>query len=261
MLLPNLNVAENITIGQRRRLIGPIINWRKTYRDADAALKRLNVSLNLKEKVSNLLASEKQIVDIARALMGEAKLLIMDEPTSALSSAEIKNLFHLVKELKKQGIAIIYISHRLEELSEIADRVTVFRDGRHICTHNMTGDLSTEYLVEQMVGTRIEKQYPHETLVPGEVMLKTVNLNLGGACSNINIEAREREIVGVTGVIGSGMEPLAYALAGVTVADSGEIHVNGNVRSELQRCNKRRHRIHPFRQTRYGSDCRLSCLS
>ncbi len=227
MLLPNLNVAENITIGQRPRIKGPIISWKESYRMAEEILGKLNVKLDMKRKVSDLLASEKQIVDIARALIGNAKLLIMDEPTSALSSGEIKNLFGIIKGLKKQGLAIIYISHRLEELSEIGDRVTVFRDGQNISTHPITSDLNTEFVVEQMVGTRVENQYPHQTIEPGEVKLSTHCLCLPGSYSEISIEAREKEIIGITGVLGSGMEILANTLAGIQNAKSGEIFIDG----------------------------------
>jgi len=228
MLLPNLDVAENITIGHRPMVMVPIVNWKETYRIAEEILGKLNVKLDLKRKVSTLLASEKQIVDIARALLGEAKLLIMDEPTSALSSGEIQNLFKLVKELRRQGIAIIYISHRLEELSEIGDRVTVFRDGKKVSTHVVDKDLHTDFLVEEMVGTRIEEQYPHTPVTPKEVRLKTEGLCLPGTYNDINIEARRGEIVGITGVIGSGMEPLAHSLAGILNERSGQVFIDGN---------------------------------
>ncbi len=226
-LIGNLSVAENIVIESPPRLAGPVISWKKMKGRARGILEQLRVDIDLKRKVRDLPAAEKQIVDIARALAERARVLIMDEPTSALSAGEIATLFQTIERLKSEGIGIIYISHRLEELSEIADRVSVLRDGRNQGTYPVDESLDEDSLVETMVGRRVQEQYPRQRAAAGPAALETRNLTLQNVYSEVSVCLRRGEIVGVTGVVGSGMEPLAYSLAGVLEPDGGSIEVNG----------------------------------
>ena len=225
MLIPNISVAENIMYGEGTRSV--IYNKSAVKDRARSILNRLEVQINTERKVSELQAAEKQIVDIARALAGNVRVLIMDEPTSALSNAEIMRLFSIIRALKTQNVAIIYISHKLEELYEIADRLTILRDGEKIETITITAQTRKEAIVEKMVGRKLESHYPYEEFPSGNILLEAKNLGRSPDYQNVSVAIRQGEILGVTGVLGSGMESLAYTLTGLLPADEGVILRNG----------------------------------
>ena len=225
MLIPNISVAENIMYGEGIRSV--IYNKTSVRASARRILGSLEVNIDPDRKVSELRASEKQIVDIARALAGNVRILIMDEPTSALSSAEIARLFSIIRALKARNVAMIYISHRLEELYEIADRLTILRDGEKIETLAMTGQTEKETIVEKMVGRKLENHYPYMEIPPGNVLLEARKLCRLPDYSGVSLTVRQGEILGVTGVLGSGMESVAYTLTGLLSPDDGMILRDG----------------------------------
>lgn len=225
MLIPNISVAENIMYGEGIR--SRMYNKTAVKDRARRILGSLEVNIDPDSKVSELRASEKQIVDIARALAGNVRILIMDEPTSALSSAETTKLFGIIRALKARGVAIVYISHRLEELYEIADRLTILRDGEKIETLAMTAQTEKEAIVEKMVGRKLENHYPYAETPPGNVLLETRKLCRIPDYSDVSLTIRQGEILGVTGVLGSGMESVAYTLTGLLSPDDGVILRDG----------------------------------
>ena len=221
LLMSNLSVAENIMYGSDSL---PIFYSKKnTEEKALQILDSLKVTIDPSKKIEKLQPSEKQIVDIARSLAGNVRVLIMDEPTSALSSAEISRLFGIIRSLKAKGVAIIYISHRLEELNEIADRLTILRDGQNVETMCINDDADLNLIVEKMVGRKLDKHYPYTYCTPGETVLEAKNLAVHPELEHGTISLRGGEILGVTGVIGAGMEPLAYSLAGFLQPEKGQI--------------------------------------
>ena len=174
-LFPDLDVAENIFVGRQPTTTGGRIDWRKLYGDAGRLLSSLGVHLDLKQKARSLSIAQQQMVEIARAFSINARILIMDEPTSSLTLNEVADLFRLVRRLRDEGTAIIFISHRLEELFELADRVTVLRDGSYVDTRPMK-DVTRDDLIRLMVGRTITNLFPKQDVKAGEVILKVEKL-------------------------------------------------------------------------------------
>jgi ABC-type sugar transport system ATPase subunit len=182
--------------------------------------------IDLKQKARSLSIAQQQMVEIARAISINARILIMDEPTSSLTLSEVADLFRLVRRLREGGTAIIFISHRLEELFEIAERVTIFRDGTYIDTRE-TKDISRDELIRLMVGRSITSLFPKSDVVPGEMILKVENLTCAGSFENISFELRKSEILGIAGLVGAGRTNVARAIFGVEPATSGMIQIEG----------------------------------
>jgi rhamnose transport system ATP-binding protein len=225
-LFPDLDVAENIFVGRQPITTGGRIDWKKLYRDAEQLLTSLGVHLDLKQKARSLSIAQQQMVEIARAISINARILIMDEPTSSLTLNEVADLFRLVRRLRESGTAIIFISHRLEELFEIAERVTVFRDGSYIDTRSMK-DISRDELIHLMVGRTIPNLFPKQDVQAGDVILKVENLSRAGAFENISFELRRGEILGMAGLVGAGRTNVARAIFGVEPATGGRIQIDG----------------------------------
>lgn len=225
-LFPDLTVAENIFIGRQPTTAGRRIDWRRLYSEADQLLTSLGVRLDLKKKARSLSIAQQQMVEIARAFSINARILIMDEPTSSLTLNEVADLFHLVRRLRDDGTAIIFISHRLEELHELADRVTVLRDGSYVATRPIR-EVSRDDLIRMMVGRTITNMFPKQEVRAGEVVLKVENLSRPGAFENISFELRKGEILGMAGLVGAGRTEVARAIFGVEPASSGKIWVAG----------------------------------
>jgi rhamnose transport system ATP-binding protein len=225
-LFPDLDVAENIFVGRQPITTGGRIDWKKLYRDAEQLLTSLGVHLDLKQKARSLSIAQQQMVEIARAISINARILIMDEPTSSLTLNEVADLFRLVRRLRESGTAIIFISHRLEELFEIAERVTVFRDGSYIDTRSMK-DISRDELIRLMVGRTITNLFPKQDVQAGDVILKVENLSRAGAFENISFELRRGEILGMAGLVGAGRTNVARAIFGVEPATGGRIQIDG----------------------------------
>ena len=225
-IFPDLDIAENIFVGRQPTRAGGLVDWRKMYGEARVLLDSLGVQLNLKTKARYLSIAQQQMVEIARALSVNARILIMDEPTSALTLNEVAELFEIVRRLRAKGTAILFISHRLEELYEIADRVTVLRDGAYVDTRPMDG-VTPEDLIRMMVGRTVSELFPKKIVAQGDVVLRVKNLSRQGAFADVSFELHQGEILGLAGLIGAGRTEVSQALFGIAPADAGTIEIEG----------------------------------
>jgi len=224
-LLPDLSVAENIYIGREPKK-GPFIDWRKITADSEAILKQLGVEIDPKTIVEGLSVAEKQMVEIAKALSFKAKLIIMDEPTAALSEREAEKLFEIVRTLKSQGAAILFVSHRLKEVFAVSDRITVLRDGRFIATKDV-GQTDEEEIIRFMVGRDIKSSFAKNSGHSQAITLSVRNLNFQDSLKNVSFDVRHGQILGVAGLMGCGKTQLAEALYGLLPIECGEITLDG----------------------------------
>lgn len=224
-LIPQLSVAENIFLGREFVNRFGRIDWKKMHREAEALLKRLNLRFSSHKLVGDLSIGDQQMVEIAKVLSFESRVIIMDEPTDALTDTETLSLFHVINELKAQGCGIVYISHRMKEIFEICDDVTVFRDGQFIAERAVS-DLSEEQLIEMMVGRKLEDQYPHLDQSPGEIRLQVEKL-CGSGVEDISFTLRKGEILGISGLMGAGRTELMKVLYGALPRRSGSVTLNG----------------------------------
>ncbi len=223
-LVPRLSVAENIFLG--RMPGGRAVSWRCLYQDAREVLGRVGMDLDVKQPVGGLSIAQQQMVEIAKALSTDARLIVMDEPSATLTDHELETLFDLVKTLRRSGIAIIYISHRLEEIFSICQRVTVMRDGRRIGTHEMC-DVDRDELIRMMVGRELAEEFPSLPRTPGPERLRVEGLGRRGVFGGITFSLRAGEITGLTGLVGSGRTEVARALFGADPVDEGAMWVDG----------------------------------
>lgn len=222
-LCPHLTIAENIYLGREKTRSG-ILSKNQMIIETKEVLKRLNIKTDPNTLVSDLSVSKQQMVEIAKALSMNAEVLIMDEPTSALTSSEVDELFKIINNLKNEGCAIVYISHRLEELEHITDRVTVMRDGQYITTMNFS-DTTIDGIISKMVGREITEKFPHLKCKRGQKIMEVRNLNAGRLVRNINFELYEGEIVGIAGLMGAGRTETTRAIFGADPIDSGEVYL------------------------------------
>lgn len=225
-LIPQMTIAENIFLG--REFINRFgkINWKKMYARADLLLARLNLRFKSDRRVADLSIGEQQMVEIARVLSFESKVIIMDEPTDALTDSETESLFRIIRELKSRGCGIVYISHRIKEIFEICDDVTIFRDGQFIAESPVTR-LTEEQLIEMMVGRKLEDHYPHLDKTPGAIRLQVENL-CGPGVRDVTFTLRTGEILGVAGLMGSGRSELMKVLYGALKRISGRVTLDGH---------------------------------
>ncbi|MFD8073902.1 sugar ABC transporter ATP-binding protein [Streptomyces sp. NBC_00510] len=225
-LFPDLSVAENIFVGrQPRRSLGRVDH--KAVREAAADLfRRLGVDLDPEQPARGLSIADQQLVEIAKALSFDARVLIMDEPTAALTGSEVARLFGVVKSLREQGAAVLFISHRLEEIFALCQRVTTLRDGAWIASEPLDG-LSEDDLVRRMVGRDLDELYPKQDAEIGEVALSVRRLTREGVFTDVSFEVRRGEIVGLAGLVGAGRSEVARAIFGVDRRDAGEVVVDG----------------------------------
>jgi rhamnose transport system ATP-binding protein len=226
-LFPDLTVAENIAIGLELGGSWRRVRWGERHDRARRLLDRAGAAIDPDADVHRLSMPEQQLVEIARALGAEARILIMDEPTASLSDQEVERLFRVIAELKSRGVGIIYISHRLEELPRIADRVTALRDGVLVGTRPMS-EVTRAELIRMMVGRELSAVFPKVAAEPGEVVLEVTGLGCqSSGVHNVDLSVRAGEVVGLAGLVGAGRTELARALFGLTPADSGEVRLNG----------------------------------
>ncbi len=223
-LVDSLNVAENIFLGDR--VGGKLIQDKKEiHARTEKILAELNIHIDTYAAVGSLSTSQQQMVEIAKAICKNTKVIILDEPSAAISVAEVMRLFDILRTLKKKGVCVVYISHRLDELFEIADRVTVLRDGCYIATREMK-DITRQELVNMMVGRELKESFPKRESVLGEVILETRNLT-GNGVSDANISLRRGEVLGLAGLVGAGRTELAKVIFGAAPMISGELLLHG----------------------------------
>jgi ABC-type sugar transport system ATPase subunit len=223
----DLNVTENLSMGHARgQGTGPFIKWADLNRQTDELLETLDVRMRSRDPVRGMTIADQQMIEIACALSGNAKVIIMDEPTAALSAGEAETLFRMIRRLKEQGKAIVFIGHRLEEILEISDRITVLRDGQKV-GERFTKEVDEEALVHLMINRSFKELITKEAVPIGEVMLETRKLTLAGEYNNVSITVRRGEIVGMAGLVGAGRSEVAGAIFGAQPAQSGEIFIKG----------------------------------
>ncbi len=226
-LFPELSVAENIAIGYERGGFFGRVDWRQRRERARELLDRIGAKIDVEAEAGSLSMPQQQLVEIARALGSDAKILILDEPTASLSEDDTNNLFRVIRGLREHGVGMIYISHRLEELPVIADRVTVLRDGQTIDTR-VVKEVSRDEMIRLMVGRELSQIFPKKDVPIGKVALELRNFGSKKAgVRNINLTVRAGEIVGVAGLVGAGRTEFARAVFGIDEADSGEVFLNG----------------------------------
>jgi simple sugar transport system ATP-binding protein len=223
-LFPNLTVAENIAVAQHLR--PGLVRWQRIRRTAEVAMHRLGIELDPQAFVADLPIAQRQLVAICRAMAAEARLVIMDEPTASLSRHEVDALLALTRQLKQRGIAVVFVSHRLDEVLEVSDRVTVLRNGEKIGTYDAAG-MTDRRLGEMMIGRHITYEMQAAAHADAEVVLAVEGLTRAGEFADVTLSIRRGEIVGLTGRLGSGRTELALSLFGMNAADAGRIEING----------------------------------
>jgi len=226
-LCPNLNVAENLFLGREIEGKSKIFsNKKEMYEKSREMLKKLGFDIDPYTLVRNLSTAQQQVVEIVRAISYDSKIIIMDEPTASLTQAEIDHLFEIIRNMKKQGISIIYISHRFEELKEIGDRLTVLRDGCYVGTIDMK-DFTHDKVISMMVGRTLKQMYTCTHMPGDEIVLKIEGLKIAPNTEPVNIHVKKGEVVGIGGLIGAGRTELAKSIFGARKFYGGEIHYKG----------------------------------
>jgi rhamnose transport system ATP-binding protein len=223
-IFPDLNVAENIFMSHQDR--GALVRWRRMYRDAEEILARIDVSMDVRMPASGLTVASQQAVEIAKALSLDVRVLIMDEPTAALSAHEVSELFTQIRRLTDAGVAVLFISHRLDEVFEIADRVTVLRDGRLISSRPKE-EVTQAQAIQEMVGREMSDFFVRNPQPLGDVVLRVDGLGREGAFADVGFELREGEVLGFAGLVGAGRTDVGLSLFGIAPADTGEIELRG----------------------------------
>lgn len=227
-LAPNLSVLENIWLGNLPKKGGVFVDWKKAKADTEKVFAGLGIDIDVTKRVSHYDLGLQQLVEIFRVISQEAKLIILDEPTSSLSEIEVKKLFETITYLCKQGISFVYITHKLDEVFEIGSRITVLRDGYVIGeTMEDVSKVTKDDLIKRMVGRTLDEQYPKEVAVTDEVVLDVSNLSDGENFHDVSFSVRKGEVLGVAGLVGAGNSELAQAIFGLRKIKHGEIRLNG----------------------------------
>ncbi|MGQ9529451.1 sugar ABC transporter ATP-binding protein [Chloroflexus sp.] len=226
LMYPDLNVAENIFIAHAGR--GLFVDWGRMYREAEVLLAQLDVRLDVRLPARGLSVAAQQTVEIAKALAIQVRVLIMDEPTAALSAHEVEKLFTIVRRLREQGVAILFISHRMEEVFTIADRITVFRDGRLISSVPRA-EVTPEKAIRDMAGRSVEQLFPRRHTVRDQVLVEVRDLSRQGAFKEISFDVRAGEVLGFAGLVGARRTDVGLALFGIAPADSGTVRIDGQL--------------------------------
>lgn len=224
-LVPGLTAAENIFLGQEATRAGFVARGEERHRAADL-FRRLGVAIDLDAPCSRLTTAQQQLVEIARALARDTRIIVMDEPTAALTAGEVSRLFEIIRDLRSRGIAIIYISHRLDEIFALSDRVVVLRDGRNVGTRPLEGLGRTE-LIEMMVGRELADEYPRRTTTPGPVRLVVSGLCRGKAVRDVSFTVRAGEILAIAGLVGAGRTETLRLIFGADKRHAGDIILDG----------------------------------
>ncbi|MBG9770492.1 ribose ABC transporter ATP-binding protein RbsA [Bacillus vallismortis] len=223
---PEMTVLENLFIGKEISSKLGVLQTRKMKALAKEQFDKLSVSLSLDQEAGDCSVGQQQMIEIAKALMTNAEVIIMDEPTAALTEREISTLFEVITALKKNGVSIVYISHRMEEIFAICDRITIMRDGKTVDTTNIS-ETDFDEVVKKMVGRELTERYPNRTLSLGDNIFEVKNASVKGRFEDVSFSVRSGEIVGISGLMGAGRTEIMRALFGVDRLDSGEIWIAG----------------------------------
>src|SRR5260370_34888977 len=223
---PNLTVSGNVFLGSELRRFGFVKDTAQMDRKTQEVLDRLGARFKATQRASHLAVAEQQQVEIARALFYKSRVLVMDEPTAALSDRETDRLFEVVRQLRSEGLAIIYISHRMAEVYELADRLSVLRDGEYV-GELKRAEFSADKVIEMMVGRRLEDFYEHARHTAGRVVLEVKNMSDGDRVKNANFQLRQGEVLGLAGLVGAATNALARLLIGAEKRKPGEVYLNG----------------------------------
>ncbi|MED5222453.1 sugar ABC transporter ATP-binding protein [Bacillus safensis] len=223
---PDMTVLENLFIGKEIYTKLGLLDTKKMKVLAQMQLDRLSVNLSLDQEAGSCSVGQKQMIEIAKALMTDAKVIIMDEPTAALTEREIEKLFQVIESLKKEGVSIVYISHRMEEIFAICDRITIMRDGKTVDTKAIP-ETNLHEVVKKMVGRELTDRYPERTPSTGDIVLEVKQASKKGQFQDINFSVKAGEIVGVAGLMGAGRTEMMRSLFGLDPLDQGEIWVHG----------------------------------
>jgi len=225
-LFPNLSVAENIAIGKKVEDGKPGVNWKQIRAIARQAVEKIGVDLDINARLGDFSTAKQQLVAIARALVHDSRLIVLDEPTSSLSSSEVEYLFRIIRDLKSRGIAVLFISHKLEEVFAVADRITILRDGRYMGTYQ-TREMDVQKVISIMVGREVLFKRVENEAITKKPLLEVKNLSKKGNYKNISFTLHEGEILGLTGLVGAGRTELCESIFGCAQPDEGEILLNG----------------------------------
>lgn len=223
--VPEMTIAENIFLG-REPSRGIFVDKKRLHRETTELLERFEFRARPGDKVAELSVAQKQMLEIIKAVSCDAKLIIMDEPTSALSDGEVRQLFRTMNELRDGGVPMIYISHRMEEIFSMCDRATVLRDGQYVGTEDIKA-LDSDRLISMMVGRSLDAIYPKESVTPGEIVFEVRGATREPAFDNVSFHVRRGEIVGFAGLMGAGRSETMRALFGIDPLDAGEIRIEG----------------------------------
>lgn len=225
-LLPELSVAENVFLGSEpHQHVLPVIDWKQVHQKTGELLKRLGLNLSPQTKVGTLSVAQQQMVQVIKALHQNARVIVMDEPTTRLTEFETHDLFRVMHSLKHEGVAIIFISHRLEEVKQICDRATILRDG-HVVTTVNTADTTLEAMTQFMLGRPLTERFPRRQVTIGDELLRVQGLTRYGMFEDIDFTLHTGEVLGITGLVGSGRTALLRAIFGVIPVDEGQFYVN-----------------------------------
>ena len=224
-LIPALSVRENIFLGRENHRAG-FVKQADEHRRALALFQRIGINIDPDKRCNELSVAQQQVVEIAKALSVHARIIVMDEPSATLTGQEVQRLFAVIRDLKRNGIGVIYISHRLEEIFEIADRVMVMRDGQHVATRPVA-DIDRKQLIEMMVGRKIENEFPKAPVPIGEVRLKVMNLHHGHHVRNVSFNVRRGEVLGLAGLVGAGRTETCRLIFGADRPEAGTVQLDG----------------------------------
>lgn len=224
-VLPHLSVLENIFI-HREITQGPFYDWKRMRSQAEETLRDLDIDIDINKRVQDLPIAQQQMVEIVKAVSSDAKIIILDEPTSSLSVKEVEKLYKIIRRLRQRGVSIVYISHRLDEIFTICERITLMRDGKWIFTEPIA-DVTREHLVNSIIGRKIDEEFPPRESKPGKELLRVEGLTSHGHFQNVSFQLREGEILGFAGLVGAGRTEVGKAVYGEYRYHAGEIFVEG----------------------------------
>jgi inositol transport system ATP-binding protein len=224
--VPEMTISENLFLGRERLMGGVFIDYKKINQESEELLKKVGLKKDPRVQMKTLTVSETQMVEIAKAISYQSDIIIMDEPTSAITDREVERLFELIQDLKSKGKSIIYISHKMDEIFRIGDEITVLRDGNYVGTYPV-GEITYDELIKKMVDRELKDVFPYQARIPGEERLRVKNLTSQPAFQNISFHVRSGEVLGIAGLMGSGRTEVVESIFGARKLSGGEIHIAG----------------------------------